>query len=275
MNVTCPECRSVFRVDPSRVPARGVRARCSVCGGIMPVEPMVAGATEPWPRSSVGAPLTPPGPGAHVAPAAANRPTPAFGAAIGSASPTPPSPMPPSPAAPVIMPAAPTPVAPTPVETGPVSPTRSSPTPSHQTPSHETPSWATPSESTPAEPTPSEPPAAWTPSSAPATPAPSVSVGPRSSGAAGARGPINPFLANDPNLKAKRLARALVSDIVAYHPQLREQGLREGTLRQLFKDEIKKSYEEYLEQVGKEFADGTTHFQEALNEILAGGRQLF
>ncbi len=102
-----------------------------------------------------------------------------------------------------------------------------------------------------------------------------MSVGPRSSGAAGARGPINPFLANDPNLKAKRLARALVSDIVAYHPQLREQGLREGTLRQLFKDEIKKSYEEYLEQVGKEFADGTTHFQEALNEILAGGRQLF
>ena len=30
--------------------------------------------------------------------------------------------------------------------------------------------------------------------------------------------PINPFLANDPNAKAKRLARALVSDIVAYFP---------------------------------------------------------
>ncbi|HEX5582004.1 MAG TPA: hypothetical protein VFX39_10525 [Gemmatimonadaceae bacterium] len=108
-------------------------------------------------------------------------------------------------------------------------------------------------------------------------------MGPRSSGTGGgvggatggARPPINPFLANDPSLKAKRLARALVSDIVAYHPQLREQGLRDGTLKQLFKDEIKKSYEEYLEQVGKEFADGTTHFQEALNEILAGGRQLF
>ncbi|HEY0970209.1 MAG TPA: hypothetical protein VGE02_04425 [Gemmatimonadales bacterium] len=111
-----------------------------------------------------------------------------------------------------------------------------------------------------------------TPVPAPAGP---VSVGPRASGTTGARAPINPFLANDPNLKAKRLARALVSDIVAYHPQLREQGLRDGTLRQLFKDEIKKSYEEYLEQVGKEFADGTTHFQEALNEILAGGRQLF
>jgi len=42
-----------------------------------------------------------------------------------------------------------------------------------------------------------------------------------------ARPPINPFLANDPNAKAKRLARALVSDIVAYFPQKREEGLRE------------------------------------------------
>ncbi|HEX6631289.1 MAG TPA: hypothetical protein VF048_09370, partial [Gemmatimonadaceae bacterium] len=87
--------------------------------------------------------------------------------------------------------------------------------------------------------------------------------------------PINPFLSNDPDQKAKRLARALVSDIVAYHPQLRDQGLREGTLKQLFRDEIKKSYEEYIDQVGKEFAESTTHFQDALNEILAAGRKVF
>ena len=37
MNVSCPECRSIFRVDPSKVPASGVRARCSVCGGIITV----------------------------------------------------------------------------------------------------------------------------------------------------------------------------------------------------------------------------------------------
>ena len=30
---------------------------------------------------------------------------------------------------------------------------------------------------------------------------------------------LNDFLANDPNQKAKRLARALVSDMVAYLPQ--------------------------------------------------------
>jgi hypothetical protein len=90
-----------------------------------------------------------------------------------------------------------------------------------------------------------------------------------------ARPPINPFLANDPNAKAKRLARALVSDIVAYFPQKREEGVRDGTLKQLFREEIKKSYEEYVEQVGREFAEGTTHFQDALNDVLAGGKKLF
>ena len=87
--------------------------------------------------------------------------------------------------------------------------------------------------------------------------------------------PINPFLANDPNQKAKRLARALVSDMVAYHPQKRDEGMRGGTLKQLFREEIKKSYEEYVDQIGKEFAESTSHFQDALNDVLAGGKKVF
>ncbi|HET9003909.1 MAG TPA: hypothetical protein VFN39_07890, partial [Gemmatimonadaceae bacterium] len=102
-------------------------------------------------------------------------------------------------------------------------------------------------------------------------PAPPAAPG----GAPPARAPSNPFLANDPNAKAQRLARALVSDIVAYHPQKRDEGVRNNTLAQLFKEEIKKSYEEYVEQVGREFADGTTHFQDALNDVLAGGKKIF
>ena len=90
----------------------------------------------------------------------------------------------------------------------------------------------------------------------------------------GAR-PINPFLANDPNAKARRLARALISDLVSYFPQKKDEGLRDGTLKQLFREEIKKSYEEYVEQIGREFAETTTHFQDALNDILAGGQQVF
>jgi hypothetical protein len=90
-----------------------------------------------------------------------------------------------------------------------------------------------------------------------------------------ARAPINPFLANDPNAKARRLARALISDLISYFPAKKEEGMRDGTLKKLFKEEIKKSYEEYVGQIGKEFAESTNHFVDALNDILAGGQNLF
>jgi len=63
--------------------------------------------------------------------------------------------------------------------------------------------------------------------------------------------------------------------MIAYLPQKREEGLKNNTLKQLFREEIKKSYEEYVDQIGKELAEGTTHFQDALNEILADGRKMF
>ena len=108
----------------------------------------------------------------------------------------------------------------------------------------------------------SNPPAVAAPSPSATSPAPT-------------RTPINPFLANDPHAKAKRLARALISDLVTYFPQKRQDGLRDGTLKQLFKEEIQKSYEEYVAQVGKEFAESTPHFQDALNDLLAGGQKVF
>ena len=100
------------------------------------------------------------------------------------------------------------------------------------------------------------------------------SPAPRPPTPAGAR-PTNPFLSQDPTLKAKRLARALISDMVVYHPGKRQEGLRDGNLKELFDDEIKKSFEEYAEQVGRDVAESTAYFREALNEILAGGRQIF
>jgi hypothetical protein len=114
--------------------------------------------------------------------------------------------------------------------------------------------------------------AVQTPPSSPArTPAPTPVPTPEKP----VKRPLNPFLANDPNAKARRLARALVSDMIAYLPQKREEGLRDGTLKQLFREEIKKSYEEYMDQIGREFAETTTHFQDALNELLAGGQKMF
>jgi hypothetical protein len=105
--------------------------------------------------------------------------------------------------------------------------------------------------------------------------APTPVAQPAAASAPAARPPRNPFLANDPNAKAKRLARALVSDMIAYLPQKREEGIRDGTLKTVFREEIKKSYEEYVEQMGRELAESTTHFQDALNDLLAGGQKIF
>jgi hypothetical protein len=83
------------------------------------------------------------------------------------------------------------------------------------------------------------------------------------------------FGRTDPTERAQRLARALVSDIVAYYPDKVKESRRNGTLRGDFREEILKSWEEYVAQVGAERAKGTPYFREALNEILAQGQHVF
>ncbi len=170
MNVSCPECGTVFRVDPAKVPSGGVQARCSVCTGVMsvlsPEDETEASAAKPGHRTRSE-------PEANAEPRIAVRPK-----------------------------------AP---DQGKPSKTKS----------------------------------------------------------------INPFLSRDPGIRAKRLARALISDMVTYYPAKHEEGLRDGTLKKVFKDEIRKSYEEYVSQVGTEFAESTTFFQDSLNELLANGKKVF
>jgi predicted Zn finger-like uncharacterized protein len=112
-----------------------------------------------------------------------------------------------------------------------------------------------------------------TPAPAP-PPAPTPAPAPQPAPAARPVAP-SPFGASDPQSKARRLARALVSDIVTYHPDRREAALRDGRLRQEFLEEIKKSWEEYVGQVGTEIAHGTPFFRDALNDILARGQKVF
>lgn len=85
----------------------------------------------------------------------------------------------------------------------------------------------------------------------------------------------SPFGARDPKARAHRLARALVSDIVAYHPDRRERSLADGSIRAEFREEIMKSWEEYVAQVGLDMAKSTPYFRDALNAILASGKQMF
>jgi hypothetical protein len=62
---------------------------------------------------------------------------------------------------------------------------------------------------------------------------------------------------------------------VAYNPDRREKSLQANSLRTEFRDEIMKSWEEYVEQVGQELAKSTPYFRNALNDILAKGQKVF
>jgi predicted Zn finger-like uncharacterized protein len=295
MNVSCPDCRSIFRVDPAKVPPSGVRARCSVCSGVISI-PAPSGQATPAggnarsvtsgseappperPRPSQGqgwdapagssaqraAPAAAPPPAPRPAPAppasapplrtevpASQRPRPeSAGRPTPTATATPPSP---ATGLPEFTPSPPTPVAPRPAP--PARPAAAAPQPAAPF----VPAAAPPRATAPTPPPP------------PATP-PRV---PQGGGDSGARRPLNPFLSKDPDQRAKRLARALVSDIITYHPAKHAEGLRDGTLKQLFREEIKKSFEEYIAQVGQQLAESTTYFQEALNEVLGAGKKIF
>ena len=183
MNVRCPHCKTLFRVDPARIPENGIRAKCAKCSGAFQIPGQAAVAA----RQS-------------AAPAAAAS--------------------------------SPSPVAGAPPATAPEAPR---------------------------------------PAQAPSAPAPAAAAEPAT--------PAEPrrslFGKRDPNDRAHRIARALVSDIVAYHPDRRETAFAAGTLRTEFREEIMKSWEEYVAQVGLELAKSTPFFRQALNDILAKGQSVF
>lgn len=240
MNVRCPSCRTVFRVDPAKVPEAGVRARCAVCAATIDVRRDGAAAPRPAvaepsriPAAAAPPPEPPPAPAAARAP----RLSQPF-MAPRTVAPAPPPAAAGRPSAPVFRP--------TPGQPVTVPPPRPVAPP--------------PAAATPRPPAP--PPAP--PKPAPAVPAETTAVR-----------PINPFLQKDPKQKARRLARALVSDMIVYQPAKRQRALAAGTLKAEFDEEIQKSWEEYVEQVGEELATSTPYWQEALNDILAGGQQVF
>jgi hypothetical protein len=63
--------------------------------------------------------------------------------------------------------------------------------------------------------------------------------------------------------------------MIVYQPEKRQQALKAGNVKEAFEEEIKKSWEEYVQQVGTELANSTPFFTEALNDILAGGQKVF
>jgi predicted Zn finger-like uncharacterized protein len=214
VNIACPACERVYRIDPVRVPDDGARTRCERCGASFLV----------------------------VASPEANRP----GVAVtGEPAPdlaTPPRPVqePQEPQEPAVAPGA--------EATGAAEPDAPDTTPA------------------PAEPD--------APDTAPA-PAEDPVRAPAGSGRAPSPAPAVPvFGPQDPQTRARRLARALISDIKVYNRDRWERSRSAGTLRRDFRDEILKSWEEYVEQVG-EMAKQSPYFRDALNDILAAGERVF
>ena len=233
MNVRCPGCQSLYRVDPARIPQGGVRTRCSKCQAVFALDHNGVGADKASApaataaMAATAAPILPPVP-APIAPASV-MPKPA---------PVAPAPM-----------AAPAPVAPPAPAPIPVAPRAPTPVPAPMAPAAAAPALPV--------------------SAAPVAPAPTAAAP-----AAGTR-PKPVFGVQDPDTRAQRIARALVSDMVVYNGDRRDTSLAAGTLKGDFREEILKSWEEYVAQVGQEVAKKTPHFRDALNSILAKGQSVF
>ena len=246
MNVGCPQCSSIFRVDPAKVPAGGVRARCSICGGVIPVpEPTQAdldNVTGSYERYQTPVPPLAPPPAPAQTPVREPAPTPPPFTESGEMTP---------------------PSGAWPADTGELPAPAAFTAPPFTPP--ETEMFSTPTFT---------PPQPETMTEAPQTP-PTTTDTPPNEELTVTGSHVNPYLTRDPHARARRLSRALVSDIVAYYRDKHEEALRSGDLKEQFREEIKKSYEDYVSQVGAELAQSTTYFQDALNEVLARGKRIF
>lgn len=75
--------------------------------------------------------------------------------------------------------------------------------------------------------------------------------------------------------KARRLAKALVEQILQGRRSRRDRALAEGRLILEFGPRIQKIWRVYEDKVGAEMARRSPHFRNALNEILADGNDIF
>ncbi|NIS74281.1 MAG: hypothetical protein GTO08_03200 [Deltaproteobacteria bacterium] len=71
----------------------------------------------------------------------------------------------------------------------------------------------------------------------------------------------------DPEV-AKRIARAVVSDITLYNAAKMEEGIKNDTLFQVLKDEIEEGRQYYENRVDQEILENFNLFERALVDIL-------
>ncbi len=75
--------------------------------------------------------------------------------------------------------------------------------------------------------------------------------------------------------KARRLARSLVKDILLYKGKEVEEGYKNGTIKEVLKEEIKKCYKYYISEVNPDIAQNETFFVDELNKIIGKGEKIW
>ncbi len=248
MIVICNSCQAKYSVDERKIPSTGVKVKCHKCQNIILIKP----------------------PETKVPPVMPSAPSPP------KAAPTPPKPAVPEPP--------PAPVAPGTVETAKPSP---APTPSQpvmpEPPKPIMPEMpAEPSVEKPVEETPVPPPAKPAGLEMQGTEYQTEKIEPPSVAVPEPK-PVEKIPAEEGvseedkkwHQRAKRLAKALASDLVLYNQSKVEEGLRDGTLAQLLGAEIRRSWEYYCQQIPKKIVENTDYFKEQLNKIVGKGKEIF
>ncbi len=77
---------------------------------------------------------------------------------------------------------------------------------------------------------------------------------------------------SDAHVKAKRLARIIVSDIFLYNQAKVEEGIRGGSLYQLLEDDIREGRLLYERRVSEEIRNNSAYLKEAFEELIAKKR---
>jgi hypothetical protein len=76
----------------------------------------------------------------------------------------------------------------------------------------------------------------------------------------------------DPDERAKRLARLIVSDIIVYNQDKIEEGIKQDTLFDLLKEDIEIGRTYYEKNIDPAVAERTNYFNHALVDILIKDR---
>lgn len=236
MIVECNSCHTKYNVDERKIPAAGVKVRCQKCQGLIIIrKPEPAVAPDVQPSVPASEPAAPP---SVTPPPKTETPS----APPVTAPPEPPAVKPPTEPPPFQPPSAPEP----PVVKSPAEPVTAAP----------------PEEKLATEPYVS------IPAAPPPAPAPLPEITEK---------PASALSEEDKKWheRARRLAKALASDLVLYNQDKVEQGLREGNLVDLLGSEIRRSWEYYCQQIPRHIVASTDFFKEQLNKIVCKGREIF